>query len=50
MLCELTPEGICAGVLELYEDEGKRLRYGQEAGKKQLTNPEEINKLLELMD
>lgn len=49
VLCELTPEGICAGVLELYEDEEKRLRYGQEAGKKQLTNPEEISKLLELI-
>ncbi|MBR3825490.1 MAG: glycosyltransferase [Lachnospiraceae bacterium] len=49
VLCELTPEGICAGILELYEDEGKRLRYGQEAGKKQLTNPEEISKLLELI-
>lgn len=49
VLCELTPEGICAGVTELYEDEAKRLRYGQEAGKKQLTNPEEIGKLLEVI-
>lgn len=49
VLCELTPEGISAGILELYEDKEKRLRYGQEAGKKQLTNPEEIEKLLELI-
>lgn len=49
VLCELTPEGISAGILELYENKEKRLRYGQEAGKKQLTNPEEIEKLLELI-
>lgn len=49
VLCELTPEGICAGVLQLYEDEEKRQRYGQEAGRKQLTNPEEVSKLLDLL-
>ena len=49
LLCDLTPESICTSVIELYENKEKRLLLGQEAAKKQLTNPEEINKLLTII-
>lgn len=49
LLCDLTPEAICAGVTELYEQKEKRLQYGIEASQKMLTNPEEVDKLLVLI-
>jgi len=49
VLCELTPEAICTSIMELYENEEKRLLLGREAAKKQLTNPEEVNKLLTII-
>lgn len=49
VLCDLNPQAICAGILELYENSEKRLSYGREAAKKQLTNPEEVDKLLKMI-
>ena len=49
VLCELTPEAICTSIMELYENEEKRLLLGREAAKKQLTNPEEVDKLLTII-
>lgn len=49
VLCDLTPEAICTSIMELYENEEKRLLLGREVAKKQLTNPEEVNKLLTII-
>ncbi len=49
VLCDLTPEAICTSIMELYENEEKRLLLGREAAKKQLTNPEEVDKLLTII-
>lgn len=49
LLCDLTPEGICAGVEELLNSEEKCQRYGQAAAAKSLANPEELRKLLDLV-
>lgn len=49
VLCDLTPEDICASIMLLYENEEKRVLLGREAAKKQLTNPEEVNKLLTII-
>lgn len=50
LLCDLTPEAICAGLLELLRSEEKREKYGAAAAAKNLANPEEMEKLLHLMD
>ncbi len=49
LLCELTPEGICDGVMELLENKEKRLQYGQEAAKRKMTESSEIDKMLSLL-
>lgn len=49
MLCELTPEGICAGIRELIHDEDKRARFGRAASEKKLSDVGEMRKLLELV-
>lgn len=49
MMCSLTPEGICSGIIELLEDEEKRRRLGEAAALKKLTDESEIRKLLALM-
>ncbi|MBE5864807.1 MAG: glycosyltransferase [Lachnospiraceae bacterium] len=49
LLCDLTPEGICAGIEELLNSEEKCQRYGQAAAAKSLANPEELRKLLDLV-
>lgn len=49
LLCELTPEGICDGVLELLGDAEKRVAYGQAAARRHLTQESEIDKLLSLL-
>lgn len=49
LLCELTPEAICEGVLELLSDAQKRETYGQEATKRHMTQNTEIDKLLSLL-
>ena len=49
LLCDLTPEAVCEGVFTLLQDEEKRRMLAKEAAKKQLTNPQEIEKLLVLL-
>lgn len=49
LLCDLTPEAICNGITELYEQKEKRKQYGLAASEKKITNPEELEKLLVLM-
>lgn len=49
LLCDLTPEAICDGIMELYYQKDKRIQYGVKAAEKKLTNPEEVEKLLVLM-
>lgn len=49
LLCDLTPEAVCAGIEELLNSEDKRRRYGQAAGEKNLADPEELKKLLGLI-
>lgn len=49
LLCELTPEGICEGVLTLLGDAKKREEYGREASKRQMTGKAELDKLLSLV-
>ncbi len=49
LMCELTPEGICEGVLALLKDTEKRKAYGQEAAKRHMTGKTEIEKLLSLL-
>lgn len=49
LLCELTPEGICSGIVELLEDADKREKYKMAAANRQMTNKTEIQKLLSLL-
>ncbi len=49
LMCELTPESIRDGVLELLQDDEKRKRLGDAAAQKQIMNRSEINKLLSLI-
>ncbi|MCH5342945.1 MAG: glycosyltransferase [Acetatifactor sp.] len=50
LLCELTPEGICASVKTLLHDRGKRERFGQASMRKQISDVGEIRKLLALLE
>lgn len=50
LLCELTPEGICASVKTLLHDRGKREQFGQAAMRKQISDVGEIRKLLALLE
>lgn len=49
LLCDMTPEGICAGVMELLSDENKRKRYGEMAAGRQMAGEAEIQKLCSLL-
>lgn len=49
LLCELTPEAVCACIRELIEDEEKRLRFGQVAAGKNEKNTSELVKLLSVL-
>ncbi len=49
LLCDLTPEAVCEGVMTLLTNEGLCKKYGSAAAEKKLANPEEMNKLIELM-
>ena len=49
LLCELTAEAVCEGILELLHSEEKRRQYGAAAAAKKLANPREMEKLLELL-
>lgn len=49
LLCELTPEAVCACIRELIEDEEKRLRFGQVAAGKNEKNTSELVKLLSML-
>lgn len=49
LLCDLTPEKICEGVLTLLADSDKRARFGEAASKRQMTEETEVKKLLSLI-
>lgn len=48
-MCELTPEGICEGVIELLHDPEKRERFGRAAAEKNADSEAELAKLLSVM-
>lgn len=48
LLCELTPEGICEGILRLIHDPELRSRLGRKAGERSFGDREGLEKLLEL--
>lgn len=50
LLCELTPEAICAGIKKLLHDEEMRRRLGQAAAKKNISDVKEIQKLIGLLE
>ncbi len=49
LLCELTPEDICSGVIKLLSDADLSKKYGEMAAKRQMTESKEIEKLLSLL-
>lgn len=49
LLCDMTPEAICAGVLELLSEKEKSRKYGEMAAKRHMTENVEIAKLLSLL-
>lgn len=49
MMCSLTPDSICDGVIELLDDPEKRKRLGAAGAKKKLTDKKEINKVVCLL-
>lgn len=49
LLSELTPQGICDAVEKLLSDQEKRIRYGQAASLRQMTEESEVQKLLVLL-
>lgn len=49
LMCELTPEAICEGVLTLLNNPDKRKEYGQEAAKRHMTEDTETDKLFALL-
>lgn len=49
LLCDMTPEAICEGVLELLTKEDKRNQFGEMAAKRQMTERKETEKLLSLL-
>lgn len=49
LICELTPQDICNGVLELLSDIEKAKAYGREASKRHMGSDKELDKLLALI-
>ena len=49
LICELTPQDICNGVIELLSDMDKAKGYGKEAAKRHTGSDKELNKLLSLI-
>lgn len=49
LLCDMTPEAICTGVMELLAEEEKRKKYGEMAAKRLTTRETEVGKLLSLL-
>ncbi len=49
LLCELTPEAICEGIMKLLASTEKRKSYGEMAAKRQMTEDTEMKKLLSLL-
>lgn len=49
IMCELTPQGICNGVMTLLKDPQKRKLYGREAAKRHTVKDTETDKLLTLL-
>lgn len=48
-MCELTPEGICDGIIDLLHDAEKRARFGRAATERNTGGEEELGKLLSIM-
>ncbi len=48
-MCQLTPEGICEGIIELLHDPEKRERFGRAAAEKNADSEAELDKLLSVM-
>ncbi len=49
LICELTPQDICNGVLELLSDIEKAKAYGKEASQRHMGSHKELEKLLALI-
>lgn len=50
LICELTPQDICKGVMELLGDRDKAQTYGKEAAKRHMGSDVELDKLLSLIE
>ncbi len=50
LMCELSPEGIKDGVLEMLKDARKRKAYGEAAKEKILSGDSDLHKLLDLLN
>lgn len=49
LLCDMNPEAIAEGIMELLEDEMKRKGFGEMASRRHLTEDSQIEKLLSLL-
>jgi len=49
LLCDMTPEAICAGIKELLFSEEKRREFGEMAAKRKMTDSREIEKLMSIL-
>lgn len=49
LMCELTPEAICEGIITLLKDAEKRRVYGEAAAKRHMAENTEIDKLISLI-
>lgn len=49
LLCDLTPEAICDGIITLLSDADVCKQYGEMAAKRQMTESKEVEKLLSML-
>ena len=49
LMCQMEPESICEGIIEMLSDKEKMKSYGCEAAKRMMKQKSEINKLLSLI-
>ncbi len=49
LLCDMEPEAICNGIVELLSDEEKRRQFGEKAAKRHVAEENAIEKLLSLL-
>lgn len=50
LMCDLTPESICGGILEYINDPEKRKLYGENAAKKRIDARTDLDQLLSMLE